>query len=244
MGNPFSKMVQNASNSSTVQQPLNYLTEYEEFLEKRRSYDWECAYKSSDNITCSSECSETSIIQGLIADTSSNPYRLSNLLNQGPLNSSSSEENEENSLEDSFNKTLDFMEADLENEIIQQVKTPANSQKVSQKKDFTFTPIKLPENRCSRIITQRNKRSSQAVQSPVAIDPVKGIQKCNLATSESCEKLRKISEVTLPVSKLTNSFSSNAILKVSENNKTRKRCYPAESPMSISKHLDFKKLRI
>merc|ERR1712048_1503775 len=105
--------------------------------------------------------------------------------------------------------------------------------------------------------SQRTKRSShQMIESPVAVNPLKSSLISNneqrLASSESCEKLRKIGEnehkISINNEKFPKSLSISAITspkakcKLQQN--ARKRCYPAESPISISKHLDFKKLRI
>lgn len=275
--NPFSKMLSPISN--TIQQPLNYLhnsnsienylTEYEAFLEKRRSYEYDYLNQESDNPTftsssdsCSVDSDNENICQENIP-TQTN-VKLTNLLREEPNTSESESEtnNNTNSLEDSFNKTLDFMEADLDEEILRQLATPLNSQSknngnsqiINKNENFTFTPIKLPVNRCSKLqISQRTKRSSQQrIESPIAVNPLKSklVGNERLVGSESCEKLRKIGEndQNLPKSQSVTSIQNQISparrkCKLAQNN-ARKRCYPAESSISISKHLDFKKLKI
>merc|ERR1712176_1494843 len=161
---------------------------------------------TSSSSSCSNDRDddkEIALIKGICRQTETKPTKLTNLLCEEPTTSDSEPENNTNSLEDSFNKTLDFMEADLEDEIAHQIATPINSQKSSQKSclidrkydkenNFTFTPIKLPNNRCSKVQAgQRTKRSScQMIESPVAVNPLKS-NKQRLASSESCQKLRK-----------------------------------------------------
>merc|ERR1712176_648528 len=170
---------------------------------------------TSSSSSCSNDRDddkEIALIKGICRQTETKPTKLTNLLCEEPTTSDSEPENNTNSLEDSFNKTLDFMEADLEDEIANQIATPLNSQKSSQKsclidrnkeiENFTFTPIKLPNNRCSKVQAgQRTKRSScQMIESPVAVNPLKSklmTNKQRIASSESCEsreKLRKIGE--------------------------------------------------